>query len=68
METRQTFREELRTLEEQALEGLDFVAGQLDRVMEAVQHRDIEPAERLAVFNCGADTVSKPMSPSSPLK
>lgn len=44
METRHTFREELKLLEQQALEGLDFVADSLDRVMEAVQHQDIELA------------------------
>jgi phosphate transport system protein len=43
-ETRVAFLEELRGLEEQALGGLDLVAGQLDRTLEAVQHQDIELA------------------------
>jgi phosphate transport system protein len=43
-ETRANFLEELKDLEEQALGGLDLVAGQLDRTLEAVQHQDIELA------------------------
>jgi phosphate transport system protein len=43
-ETRVHFLEELRQLEEQALGGLDMVAEALDRVLEAVQHQDIELA------------------------
>jgi phosphate transport system protein len=43
-ETRVNFLEELRGLEEQALGGLDLVAQQLDRTLEAVQHQDIELA------------------------
>ncbi len=43
-QTRSSFREQLATLENQALDGLDLVADQLDRVMEAVQHQDIELA------------------------
>ncbi|MEA2403491.1 MAG: phosphate transport system protein [Thermoleophilaceae bacterium] len=43
-ETRQAFRDELTRLEEQALGGLDLVVGALDRVMEAVEHQDIELA------------------------
>jgi phosphate transport system protein len=43
-ETRQAFRDELKRLEEQALGGLDLVVGALDRVMEAVEHQDIELA------------------------
>src|SRR5918999_2704482 len=39
------FQEELARLEEQALGGLDLVVGQLDRVMEALEHRDIELAQ-----------------------
>ena len=39
------FQEELARLEEQALGGLDLVIGQLDRVMEALEHRDIELAQ-----------------------
>jgi phosphate transport system protein len=42
--TRQAFRDELTRLEEQALGGLDLVVGALDRVMEAVEHHDIELA------------------------
>jgi phosphate transport system protein len=44
VETRAHFLDELRTLEEQALGGLDMVAEALDRVLEAVQHQDIELA------------------------
>ena len=44
-ETRAGFLAELARLEEQALGGLDMVAEALDRVMEAVQHQDIELAE-----------------------
>ena len=43
-ETRQQFLQELETLEEQALGGLDMVAEALDRVLEATQHQDIELA------------------------
>jgi phosphate transport system protein len=43
-ETRVHFLEELKQLEEQALGGLDMVAEALDRVLEAVQHQDIELA------------------------
>lgn len=38
------FREELRLLEEQALGGLDMVVQALARVMEALEHQDIELA------------------------
>jgi phosphate transport system protein len=38
------FLEELQSLEEQALGALDLVTGQLDRVLEAVQHQDVELA------------------------
>ena len=44
VETRAHFLEELKHLEEQALGGLDMVAEALDRVLEAVQHQDIELA------------------------
>src|SRR4051812_9405450 len=44
VETRAHFLEELKNLEEQALGGLDLVADQLDRVLEAIQHQDIELA------------------------
>ena len=43
-ETRHTFHEQLAALEEQALGGLDLVADALTRVMEAVEHQDIELA------------------------
>jgi phosphate transport system protein len=44
VETRAHFLDELRGLEDQALGGLDLVADQLDRTLEAVQHQDIELA------------------------
>ena len=44
VETRVHFLEQLQGLEEQALGGLDLVAEALDRVLEAVQHQDIELA------------------------
>jgi phosphate transport system protein len=43
-ETRAHFLSELKELEEQALGGLDLVAEQLDRTLEAVEHQDIELA------------------------
>jgi phosphate transport system protein len=43
--TRQHFHEELGRLERSALGGLDLVAMQLDRVLEALEHRDIELAQ-----------------------
>jgi phosphate transport system protein len=43
--TRVAFREELRELEERALQGLDMVVNSLERVMEALQHQDVELAE-----------------------
>lgn len=42
--TRQHFSEELLRVEEQALGGLDLVATQLDRVLEALEHQDVELA------------------------
>jgi phosphate transport system protein len=42
--TRQSFADELRRVEEQALGGLDLVATQLERVLEALEHRDVELA------------------------
>jgi phosphate transport system protein len=39
------FQQQLRTLEERALGGLDLVVEQLDRTMEALAHQDIELAE-----------------------
>jgi phosphate transport system protein len=38
------FREELRALEQQALGGFDLVTAQVDRVLEALQHQDVELA------------------------
>jgi phosphate transport system protein len=49
METRVSFREELRDLEEQALGGLDMVVITLRRTMEALQHQDVELAEMVIV-------------------
>jgi phosphate transport system protein len=43
--TRQHFHEELARNERAALGGLDIVVQQLDKVMEALQHRDIELAQ-----------------------
>ena len=39
------YQEELESLEARALEGLDLVAGQLERAVEAVEHQDTELAE-----------------------
>jgi phosphate transport system protein len=39
------FQDELTRLEASVLGGLDMVVGQLDRVMEALEHRDIELAQ-----------------------
>jgi phosphate transport system protein len=44
-ETRVAFQEELRELEQRALQGLDMVVTSLERVMEALQHQDVELAE-----------------------
>jgi phosphate transport system protein len=41
---RQHFSDELQRVEDQALGGLDLVVGQLDRVLEALQHQDVELA------------------------
>ncbi|MBI5106380.1 MAG: phosphate signaling complex protein PhoU [Solirubrobacterales bacterium] len=38
------FHDELRRVEEQALGGLDLVVAQLDRVLEALEHQDVELA------------------------
>jgi phosphate transport system protein len=38
------FSEELRRVEEQGLGGLDLVVAQLDRVLEALEHQDVELA------------------------
>ena len=44
-EGRQHFQEELKRLEESALGGIDMVLEQLDRVLEALEHQDIELAQ-----------------------
>src|SRR2546429_463711 len=43
-ETRHQFRETLRDLERQALEGLDIVTQQLDRALESISYQDVELA------------------------
>jgi phosphate transport system protein len=43
-ETRAHFADELKRVEEHALGGLDLVVGQLDRVLEALEHQDVELA------------------------
>jgi phosphate transport system protein len=43
--TRIHYQEELESLERRALDGLDLVAGQLEKAVEAVEHRDTELAE-----------------------
>ncbi len=43
--TRLHFQEELAALETSALGGLDLVLEQLDRVLEALEHQDVELAE-----------------------
>jgi phosphate transport system protein len=43
--TRQHFHDELARLEAATLGGLDLVVGQLDRVLEALEHRDVELAQ-----------------------
>ena len=44
-EGRQHFQEELKRLEEAALGGIDMVLEQLDRVLEALEHQDVELAQ-----------------------
>src|SRR6266511_144263 len=44
-EGRRHFQEELKRLEESALGGIDLVLEQLDRVLEALEHQDIELAQ-----------------------
>ena len=39
------YQEELERLEQRALEGLDLVSAQLEKAIEAVEHRDTELAE-----------------------
>jgi phosphate transport system protein len=42
--SRQHFQSELALVEEQALGGLDLVVGQVDKVLEALEHQDVELA------------------------
>jgi phosphate transport system protein len=42
--TRQHFADELARVEAQGLGGLDLVVGQIDRVLEALEHQDVELA------------------------
>jgi phosphate transport system protein len=49
METRVAFKEELRELENRALEGLDMVVTTLGRTMEALAHQDVELAEMVVI-------------------
>ncbi|HEY8639776.1 MAG TPA: phosphate signaling complex protein PhoU [Solirubrobacterales bacterium] len=44
-QTRVQYREDLASLEQRALEGLDMVVVSLDRTMEAAEHADVELAE-----------------------
>jgi phosphate transport system protein len=44
-EGRRHFQEELKRLEESALGGIDIVLEQLDRVLEALEHQDVELAQ-----------------------
>jgi phosphate transport system protein len=43
--TRQQFRSDLEVLEQQALGALDLVLVELDRVLEALEHQDVELAQ-----------------------
>ena len=43
-EVRHQFQEDLRTLEEQTLGGMDMVVSQLDRALESLSYQDIELA------------------------
>ena len=42
---RQHFQQQLRELEQRALGGLDIIVEQLDRVLEALEHQDVELAQ-----------------------
>jgi phosphate transport system protein len=48
-EVRHQFREDLKTLEAQALGGLELVTSQLDRALEAVTYQDVELAGMVVV-------------------
>src|SRR6202042_812110 len=43
-ETRHQFRESLKELEAQTLEGMDLVIQQLDRALESISYQDVELA------------------------
>jgi phosphate transport system protein len=43
------YQEELRSLEERTLSGIDIVVEQLDRVLEALQHQDVELASMVVL-------------------
>ncbi len=43
-ETRHRFREDLKELERQTLEGIDLVVGQLDRALKSLRDHDVELA------------------------
>jgi phosphate transport system protein len=45
LEARHEYREELASLEQRALDGLDLVVIAVERTAEAIQHQDIELAE-----------------------
>jgi phosphate transport system protein len=49
MSTRRHFSDELRRVEEHALGGIDLVLAQVDRVLEAVEHQDVELAEMVVL-------------------
>ena len=44
-ETRHQYREDLKELESQTLDGIDLVIGQLDRALESLRSDDIALAE-----------------------
>ena len=44
-EGRRHFQDELKALEQSALGGIDIVLEQLDRVLEALEHQDVELAQ-----------------------
>ena len=44
-EHRQHFQQQLAGLEQHALGGLDLVVEQIDRVLEAIEHQDVELAQ-----------------------
>lgn len=48
-QTRHQYRESLQSLEDQTLGGMDMVISQLDRVLEALQHQDVELATMVIV-------------------